>query len=79
MWYCGDDECNCHQPQIIENMSHTSFRHGIWKNVWEGTYHSDPDYDELKEQWDELISKCKEMNVDNLKEMIEEYSERYEL
>lgn len=78
MWYCGDDICDCHQPEIIENMPHPTLRNGIWKTIWSGNFKSEPDSVELKEQWDELIEKCKEMNVDNLKELVEEYLERYE-
>ena len=62
MWYCGDDICNCHQPQINK---YTMRENGFYKmeRLWEGTFHSDPDLDEMESMKLELEEAKKRFGI----------------
>lgn len=76
MWYCGDDICNCTQPQIVE-CSTEKYGELNWrppKVIEMGTFHSEADIYEKIEQWNELLSLSIKYNIndiDYIKEEIE--------
>lgn len=56
MWWCGDEVCNCTQPQIeLRKPNHEA---GYpWVRIvglWKGTFHSEASYEESREQRAEL-------------------------
>ena len=74
MWWCGDEICDCTQPQIVER-STVSFRHPAWKGpivIEQGDFHSQADRDECVSQWDWLIEAAKRHKVANLEEIVKE-------
>ena len=53
MWWCGDPECNCSQPQIHEVTRDAGGFH-TWTELWAGSFRSMPDETERTEQELEL-------------------------
>ena len=45
MWHCGDEQCDCWQPQIIECSDPRGFP---WTPIWRGTFLSQPSADEIE-------------------------------
>lgn len=51
MWWCGDDECNCNQPRVMEYSTEKYGKSG-WKPpkvIEEGPFLSHPTPDEMHE------------------------------
>ncbi len=59
LWYCGDDHCDCHQPQI-EVMGPNPFNPQHWNflELWRGTFISGPTGDEMAGLALELTEAC---------------------
>ena len=69
MWYCGDEVCNCHQPQITERDAQGH----LIREIESGPFRSEPEHDEWKEQIIWLLQKAREFKAENLSEIEEEY------
>ena len=79
MWSCGNEECDCTQPQILER-STEPFRHPLWKGpdiIAQGTVCSNADSQESAMQWGELLTLAEAFNVENLDSVKQEYQKRY--
>lgn len=75
MWSCGDDECDCCQPKVVEH-STGHFRDWGWKpeqTIEEGDFKSGPDSDEYDAQCLWLLSAARRHKVANLAEIEEAY------
>jgi hypothetical protein len=59
LWSCGDDECDCYQP-VVERLYRnrlSSLAGAVWSvRVWEGSFHSQPDADEMATMRAELAA-----------------------
>jgi len=78
MWWCGDEECDCTQPQINDRSQGRWYELG-WKQLDQiaaGPFHSESTPEETREQWDWLLSKAREYSVTNLVEIEAEYGKR---
>lgn len=65
IWNCGDELCNCNRP-VVEHVTPNHVAGHPWinrKRIWEGTFISDPDYEEYETLRQELIDKAKSYNV----------------
>jgi hypothetical protein len=58
MWWCGDEHCNCTQPQIDRiTPNHDAGYPWIKRErLWEGEFQSDASAEESLAQWRELIA-----------------------
>jgi hypothetical protein len=55
VWYCGDEECDCHQPVAERVYWHALVRGAQWRvRVWEGAYHSQPTAAEMREMNEDI-------------------------
>lgn len=56
IWWCEDEVCDCHQPVIEEISPNHKARYPyiIRKRLWEGTFHSEPSFEEQLDQEHEL-------------------------
>lgn len=56
IWYCGDEICDCTQPVIekIEPNLKVGFPWVMRTRLWEGTFYSQPSFDERRQQDAEL-------------------------
>jgi hypothetical protein len=75
MWHCGDEVCDCTQPQII-GVSTEHWRDPDWKQpkgVEDGPYRSEPTLEERAEQVKWLLEKAAEYQVSNLEDIQREY------
>ena len=71
MWWCGDEHCDCTQPQINERNE----RGHLIRTLEEGRYCCEADNQEHKEQCLWLLQKAREYQVENLKKIEEQYKE----
>ena len=65
MWWCGDDVCNCYQPKI-DRISPNREAGRPWirrKEVWRGTFYSEPSNDEFAEMEKELKEAKKKYGI----------------
>jgi hypothetical protein len=65
IWHCGDEICNCYQPQIDEISPNCSAGYP-WirrKEIWRGTFCSDPSHEEYEAMIRELTEKAKNLGV----------------
>jgi predicted DNA-binding protein (UPF0278 family) len=65
IWWCGDDECDCTQPQIDRVTPNLSEGYP-WirrETVWRGTFHSKPDADQALAQRAELAVAAAERGI----------------
>jgi hypothetical protein len=72
MWTCGDSNCDCRQPQIVER-STEHWREPTWRTtciVEEGPFRTSPLDEEWQEQVDWLLAKAREYNVANLVQIL---------
>ena len=77
MWNCGDEDCDCRQPQILER-STEGWRDPAWQptvTVAEGPFYSAPIEAEFAEQVRWLVAAAAEYQVTNLEDIQHEYSE----
>jgi hypothetical protein len=80
MWWCGDEECDCTQPQIIEHSTEV-WREPEWKPptiVESGPFITDTGaytLDERQEQICWLLQKAAEYQVPNLAEIQKDWSQ----
>jgi hypothetical protein len=73
MWDCGDDECDCSQPEIVEREVDLNFRAPSWrgpKNVATGPFYSQPDGKERREQIEWLVENAIKYKVENLEDVL---------
>lgn len=61
IWWCGDDECNCSQPLVELVIDNPSDNRCVKRTkLWEGTFTSDPDADEM----DKLLNEMKQVALE---------------
>lgn len=63
IWGCGDEVCDCYQPQITKILPHVPPR-PPWirrEKVWEGTFHSQPE----PEEWEQMKRELREAAAAN--------------
>ena len=64
VWYCGDEVCDCHQPQIELIQPHLGYYPWIsHKVIWEGDYKSEPSVDEMAELCRSLHEECTKRSI----------------
>jgi hypothetical protein len=68
IWHCGDEICNCYQPQIDEiSPNHCGGYPWIHrKEIWRGSFISEPNPKELSAMQKELAEKAKELGISSL-------------
>jgi hypothetical protein len=57
MWWCGDDHCDCHQPQIIKWTPNrrAGFPWITRAALWQGTFETDSDQDGMFDELQEAV------------------------
>lgn len=65
IWWCGDSDCDCHQPQIDVVGPHLAFNPRlIWPVVlWRGEYVCEPSREELTRLQTELMEECQARGI----------------
>ena len=74
-WWCGDEECNCWQPQIVERSTVPYLDHD-WSPILQidaGPFHSDPEQDEWDEMFTWMEIECEQRGIEIPKPPIERY------
>lgn len=75
MWHCGDEVCNCFEPQIDLVLPGMAFPLVQRFKVWRGTFHSDPDFEEMQAMRSELMEGSVKFGIP-MDEEFEEYGIR---
>lgn len=68
LWHCGDDVCDCYQPQLFRQTPHPDGRGYKFDMIWEGTFHSQPsaeEWEEFRKEGAEAIEKYKPDFIDD--------------
>lgn len=63
MWHCGDDVCNCWQPQIDLVLPGFQFPVIQRFEVWRGTFISDPEFKEMQAMRKELAEEAAKLGI----------------
>ena len=69
MWDCGDEECGCTQPQIIEVGINPNAPHWgeVQRDILEtGPFYSQASIEEIREQHQWLLEAARRHGVENL-------------
>ena len=66
LWYCEDEECDCHQPQIDRVMpNHEAGYPFIQRQrLFSGTFYSRPSGTEMAELKEQLAFEAKRLGID---------------
>lgn len=64
MWWCGDDDCDCHQPRIVEFRTDWRGWRRDFRVIEEGPFHSYPDAEEWEEMRQWLHDACARHGVE---------------
>ena len=65
LWWCGDEECNCYQPQVTKITPNREAGYP-WihrEDVWQGTFISSPDMKEMNGLLKELKYAAKRYSI----------------
>ena len=68
LWDCGDDVCDCHQPQLVRQTKRDDGGGYKSEMLWEGTFHSQPsaeEWEEFRREGREAMEKYKPDFVDD--------------
>jgi len=65
LWWCGDETCDCVQPQItLITPNHPYYPPWIKRETkWMGTYHSQPEPEEMEQMKQELREASKKFGI----------------
>ena len=69
IWWCGDDVCDCYQPQI-ETIEPNIIAGPPWlkrERIWHGEFVSGPCGDDIRRLRKELADKIREMREQGVK------------